>query len=217
MPAGIEVFNTNGSLQITEDYRNIQLLEKITISGSGYVVFNVDDLIAFRAESGGWGTIYPWYLGYPNNAVNGSFHFTGTSTMTVYRFGHASILSGHFLEVYDANGVLTFSDGAPTLKVITQVSGSYSIGGRASNGAQISVTSHSPDYKAAVVIGNLPGMYGAYNTEETYGVFNATMGFTFNTDNITTNVVVLRDYSRSINFATRYPIYNFLVVNVTNY
>lgn len=216
MTAGIEVFNTKGSLQITEGYKTIHLMDKFTIGNDGHVPFTAGNLIAFRAEGNGWATIYPGYID-ELGAISGNLHFRSTVPITIYKFGYITLPHGNFLEIYDANGNLTFTDGAPPLRVITPVSGAFTIWGRESNGAQISVTPHSPDYKAAVVLGTSSSMVGFYNTEGTYGKFNATMGFTFNANNVTSNVVVLRDYDRVINQETRYPSYNFMLVDVTNY
>ncbi|SFM08994.1 hypothetical protein [Pelosinus propionicus] len=157
MTAGIEVYNDNGYLQITDTYKNLQFLRKytVTIPQDKYWTFVEIDptkVLAVRAESGYVYTETPYAEDESDIYVLNILAPHGT-VITIYEFGYQDIPSGNHFEVRNADGALVFSDGGKWMKVLEGKSGAqpaYTV-----EGQLIASTLHSSSVKTAVVVGML--------------------------------------------------------------
>jgi hypothetical protein len=139
MPAGIEIKNDQGYIQITEDYHNYQKYSKATVAFGNYNpsyssidtynnryyhwVNNMknDEIIAFWCTGlNGLYDITKWVglLGMPYKQLNYDETYTTTFTFLaspntrvhIVRFRANNIYPGKCFEVYDKDGQLAFSD-----------------------------------------------------------------------------------------------------------
>lgn len=217
MSAGIEITNDNGIIQITDSFRNLQLIEKVTINTPSTVYFNITDVIAFRCDSG-WATVFL------NPIISGgqkTYNFRSSSgTMTYYRFGFIpTSTTSHYFEVYDPLGNRIFSDSTQPMKVLGSYTGSYDGGGLSWNGRTITNVTHSPLIKTAIVSDGISvGMlWNRNNHTNPTTIMEQT--FTFNYDNInsTYNLLVNNNYGSEDYFSKwNAPYYSFLTIDVTN-
>lgn len=214
MSAGIQIINDSGTIQITESYNNLQLVEKATVSTPCTLYFGKDDIIAFRSSSG-WATVFlnPIIIGELKK-----YNFRSSSgSITYYRFSHNSNIEGHFFEVYNATGGIVFSDGCSHMKVLGQSSGSY-VGGKSTTaGATITSFSHSTSKTTAIIAGSVSfAMYWA-NSNNQHPTTIMQQAFSFNFGSIISLYSIMENNNYGSE-STRYgvPYYDFLVIDVTN-
>lgn len=138
MPAGLQVFNNGGVLQITESYKNYLFESKLTLTGVINLVFPRngwfyqivapnDSMIAFRPSPGIDVGLYATTIGAttttyefvspttgPDNPVCSFYIFSVTKSPPSVKYG---------LEIYAANGTLAFSSNNQYMKPIFTWSG----------------------------------------------------------------------------------------------
>lgn len=142
MPAGLQVFNNSGIVQIDQDWLNFALVEKGSVGlnsalgggwGSAYYgeftrAGLINPVVAFRANSDQRVSIL-------NTLVSGSnrtFRFVGRGgeTVTWYLFDSvdvSGISSGAGFEVYRGDGVRAFHSDVPPMRVVGQMDGGSSL------------------------------------------------------------------------------------------
>lgn len=117
MAAGIEIYNNKNVIQVTDNLRNLTLIEKGTISSGNILTCKDTELIALRCENGK-------YVGVgvmPSVYIAGGITYTkvvGTGTITYYKFGDRDVNPGNYFEVRNENGKIMFSDNDKYMKVI---------------------------------------------------------------------------------------------------
>lgn len=232
MPAGIEIYNNSGILQITDKFRNLQYLDKIVEvrQAGSYYLFDVqvgaEELVAFRV-SPSTVTISPIYRGLTGHLIFRVTPVNITATIELFRFGfvEAPPPQNSGLEIYTEEGKLVFSSGLKYMKVVGHEIGTYN------NQSLLSVTNHSADIKAAVLIGSRYAfvfqIVEYIQSQEYWDIVTgwSGQGFTFNTDNVTTKDVDEGTYFSSSTdggYGANYiqaenRDWNFLVIDVTNY
>lgn len=139
MPAGLEVYNTDGYLQITESFRNLQFLGKETIvvgsnnspfvcsAYSNVVPFTDTKILAFRCTNGKRVSRVAISKDVTNNTDWVDVYAEAGASVVVYKFGFPIVKSGAYFEVYDAAGNLVFSDNNRFMKVLGMYSGNTTI------------------------------------------------------------------------------------------
>lgn len=145
MTAGIEIYNNNNILQITNQYRNLQFLGKGTIqctqlgmsssqwASNDIILTNTSEFLCFRPETNDVPVLLYGRTFLRNGVLNSRIavannasypHLTNPITVTYYRFSLApAVQKGNHFEVYDSAGELVFSDGASFMKVIASCKG----------------------------------------------------------------------------------------------
>lgn len=138
MPAGLNVINTAGSIQITESFRNLQFLgaDNISISGTWstwvhtnnimYQTTNDVAFVAFRCTNG---KFVEKVSCRKSDATHNYIYATAEigATITVYKFGFPAVKAGSYFEVYNASGQLVFSDNNKFMKVISDYRGTLAL------------------------------------------------------------------------------------------
>ncbi len=171
MGSGIEIYNYDNILQITDKFTNIQFIEKTTVTLltriTSYYANGVDryyanvtltaldkEMYAIRCDNGkfinwsGSRTI----LGSGNyGPLTLNIRGERDAIVTVYRFSYASIPSGNYFEVRNENGNIVFSDNAKFMKVIDSKSGLRTR--PTPIGVPLITTSHSSNILTAVSSG----------------------------------------------------------------
>ena len=241
MGGGIEIYNNNGVLQITDLFRNIQFVEKITgivlskawpstlTPAWGYQQIDLtpmaNSLLALRCENGGW---ISWEERYKIKVPysGGDFHFeqeqlwiygTRNAQVTLYRFQFADIKPGNHFEIRNPAGELVFSDSTATfMKVFGIFQGNrpalwYTDG----NNYNMGTLSYSSAAKTAVASGNI-----AWHENRSYNSSLLTVGrqfFRFNSIGSTESMYLLpKIYSDDSASYRMYNLhYNYLILDVT--
>lgn len=179
MSDGLQVFNSDGILQITDTFKNIQFISKqtLTLPSTAYrwyfdnyypyystavisATAILNNLIACRSDNGKlitWDIIYP-VLSYPPFVYgNPSIRFFGEvgAVITIYFFSYASIPAGTHFEVINSDGERVFSDNAKFMKVLDSRMGTLP-GDLSLTGTPTitSTTTHASTVKTAVALGN---------------------------------------------------------------
>ncbi|CQR73294.1 hypothetical protein SOV_50770 [Sporomusa ovata DSM 2662] len=139
MSAGLEVYNTNGFLQITDSFRNLQYLGKETISVgsanspficsaySSVVPFTDTKMLAFRCTNGKRVQRVTISKNTTNNTDWVDVYAEAGAIVTVYKYGFPVTKTGAYFEVYNSAGSLVFSDNAKYMKVLGMYSGTTTI------------------------------------------------------------------------------------------
>lgn len=139
MSAGLEVYNTNNFLQITDSFRNLQFLGKETITVgsnnspficsaySSVVPFTDTKMLAFRCTNGK----RVQRVAISKNTVNNTdwvdVYAEAGAIVTVYKYGFPAVKTGAYFEVYNSAGALVFSDNNKYMKVLGMYSGTTTI------------------------------------------------------------------------------------------
>lgn len=138
MPAGLQVLNNSGILQITENYKNYLFDRKVTLTGSlennwpkysyiFYVTVDNDSVVAFIPAPGKFVGLHSTTIG----ATGTTYEFfspiigTGAPTATFYIFSVNKTPPNvpYGLEVYGEDSKLVFSSNSLYMKPITAWSG----------------------------------------------------------------------------------------------
>lgn len=222
MPAGIEIYNDNGYLQITDSYRNLQCTGKGTVKGYTDLYLPSDTLYyAFNCSTSRVGILYSnWDT--TNNAHRVKFATTDNSDamVTYYTFSYPTpIFSKGMFEVYDANSNLVFSDNGRYMKVIDSRSGTlndsqFYKAESLTGGITIESINTPFGRTTAILPGLLPYRYRVPNAPTGLAIWGA--GFTFNNGSILfqtcCNMVIFPSMD---GYFSENPNYNFLVLDVT--
>lgn len=139
MPVGLEVYNNDGLLQVTENYRNYLFDTKMTITGTlivtwpryGYfytVVVANGSMVAFKGVGNSFVGLHSATIG----ATNTTYEFfspnisgpTPSATFYVFSTDKQPPNVPYGLEVYDSSGGLVFSSNSLYMKPTTAWSGS---------------------------------------------------------------------------------------------
>ncbi|MBU2704155.1 hypothetical protein Ga0466249_005309 [Sporomusaceae bacterium BoRhaA] len=153
MSAGLTVYNTNNVLQISDSISCLQFLQKGTAYPGQTIQISTNYVLAISTTAGNW-CCTSLYIPVSNNIA--SYTLLGSGSMiTWYAFSMSPTLSGHYLEIYDTNSKLIFSDGGMPMKIMdfhTGNLGNFS-DGYPHNGATLSTTSIPSDKIYAIVYG----------------------------------------------------------------
>jgi len=221
MAAGIEVYNNNNILQITDKFRNLQFIEKITLSSFNSLDIQEipNDLSSFYAfrEITGTSSIAIIYVG---SSIIRFFAKPATSAVVeVFRFGYSTtVSSGGGFQVFNSNGEIVFDSNNKYMRVIDS---------RHTNnlGSGI-ILSHDTSIKTAILAGSVYTYSEMYNTDIMGGSWYTWQAsdaqvFNFYEDRIETKV---ENLSSSLTSGTTNSGYfnerktsSFLVLDVTNY
>lgn len=129
MPAGLQVINSNGIIQIDSEFKNLQFIGKGTVSLTSYVQQNIGDagdMVAFRVnETNRWGITTPRI--YSNYTPLFISKYDEATTITYYKFKFNGIAAGNNFEVYNSAGERCFSDSTKFMKVLGFAKGSTSV------------------------------------------------------------------------------------------
>ena len=241
MSSGLEVYNNNGVLQITDKFKNIQFLSKTTatintqnkeyytntVPNSGYCTVALPQITntfyALRCEDSNpitWFVSYPvlsyppMVFGAPTLVVIGTLN----STVTIYTFGWDNIPSGEHFEVKNSSGELVFSDKAKFMKIIDSYSGVRTADfSRSQAETVLGTTNHLSAIKTAVFL-------GGYCFQEDldwhgeYTGYECILSFVFNSTSTIGNYHKHYD-TNSVNYYYHYRNYDlnysYSVVDVT--
>lgn len=240
MAAGIEIYNSNNILQITEQYKNLAYLGKQTITATAKInriQTNPDELIAYRVSSPSTDKIrvastYRLSDGEMCFFISMPFgtSLPSTSTIELYRFSFTPNAAGgqNGLEVYNAAGEIVFNSNYKYMRVLGHSSGILADINNMPYDTVLSETIHSSNLKTAVLVGTrYSSMYWAEYGNPDHPSF---VDFYFQSQafEFATNKVISYynfDYSVSappsqVSFpdAGNYSsTWNFLVLDVTNY
>lgn len=225
MSAGIEIYNTNGHIQITESFKNLQFLGKASFTISTkyitapYTVILPSNVkfIAFSCSNSGslYGTLLQIYL---NGDGTSTAQFGGKNglTITYYMFGYPITNSGNSFEVYNAVNELVFSDNAKYMKVVGMVNGLCST----SNYGNVLNTPYIVNSFAysGITPAILLGCYSLYEQHDDNGSGYLFMDqfFRFTTSSIISELAVkaINGYCNG-GLYTFKPNYNYLIIDVT--
>lgn len=219
MSHAIEVINDNGIIQITNSFKNLQLVGKGTVNSWESLTFNKDDVVAIRIDSG-WVGLYhnPRII---NNDVIMTF-VSNINPITYYKFSYADVINpiSNYFEVRDSFGKIIFSDTLQPMKVINSVNSVTGAEGYnkgyMSDGRFICSVSHPPDKKTAVVVGDLAMqiVISTFAPENLARLLEQT--FSFNVGSVDSYWRIFKENKYSGQSTITFPNYNFLVLDVTN-
>lgn len=159
MSVGIQVYNSFGMIQITDQYSNLRFVSKGTItipSYSGYNAYNnrvallspFSHIIAFRCNSG-WAGL-SMYFKQSDTVRKQEFIGSSGAVIDYYAFANEPFTSGHHIEVYDGAGNIKFSDSHRALETLAMRSGKNT---NYKEGYLIETVSHDSSVSSAVVVG----------------------------------------------------------------
>jgi len=208
MSAGLEVYTSSGVLQITEQFRNLQFKSKGSIymsDTSAYVAVggDTDDVFAFTATHPTTTPQIMMYTFVNNGTLYVSFNGFRFSTVTYYRFGKPSLVSGSYFEVYNASGELVFTDNAKFMKPLGMASGQWS-----GSSYTVDTITFDSSKSTAVIRGAEPMI------EATQGYSDLGEDFKFYSSYIELWSPVL---SSDVTWSKVKPYYHFMIVDVTGY
>lgn len=120
---GLTIYNDSGTLQIDEDYKNLSLVEKPIVNavgGSGLISINYTGVRPVVAVG------HTTFVAFVYATVSGTswtFYFMGGGAagtpIQFYIFDDPKTAPTFGLEVYNAAGQLSFSFGAPPLRIVS--------------------------------------------------------------------------------------------------
>lgn len=213
MGAGIEIYNTNGVMQITEKFINLQFKGKGTVNltnvasdGAYYYDLYLPDTseqIAFSATLGNPFVLLGRVFTRSNQLAARIMSKISGTQVTYYRFGAASVVSGSCFEVYNSSGSLVFSDNARFMKVIDSKSGS------STSETETLLATTASTLNKAVLPGNL------CFTARGSIVKLAQQGFLLTANSVESKIYPWFNYGGSYSIVAQETNYNYLVLDVT--
>lgn len=135
MSVGIEIYNDNNVLQITDKFRNLQFIKKGSAiinapqaQYTKYVKVEFDPstkFVAFRCTNSTTLTLTMNYMNKTGEFYSTSFYGENGTEVTWYEFGYPTLLSSSNsgLQVYNSENELVFSSNAKYMRVIDHRSG----------------------------------------------------------------------------------------------
>lgn len=232
MGAGIEIYNSNNKLQITDQFKNLSFLGKVSIgttAGQRTVTIQTDpsELIAYRISSTNseirvacaWrdtnGTM-AFFIALPGGSV------PPASTLEFYRFGFSATTSGNYgFKVYSATGELVFNSNNTYMKILGNSVGSIvDLGtGERTDTTKFTEIPHDNLRKAAVLVGSRYTQWIWTDWDGIITVYHYEMVFNFTPSKVI--AYHLTQNSTSPSFPVLFPTsghsetWDFLVLDVT--
>lgn len=215
MSAGLEIYNANNVLQITEKFVNLQFKGKGTVtpntlSDGGWRYYDlylpdVNEQVAFSATNPF--IILGRVFTRSNQLAARVMSKVANTQVTYYRFGVASVASGNCFEVYNSNGNLVFTDNAKFMKVIDSKTGSST----SETDNTLLATTNSNLSKAV-----LPGNLCLTGRGPSNGLYRLVQqGFSITPSAVTSSIYLCFDYGYSYPINLQETNYNYLVLDVT--
>jgi len=228
MSAGIEIINNTGNIQITERFRNLQFIQKKTISlipsGStrkiDATLSSSTVVVAFKCSDGSNSPVGMYYNSGTDPTSVVFYASLGTSTVgiTYYEFGYPVLALGSCFEIYNANSELVFSDNAKYLKVLGAYSGAVAISDF--NNLGIGVPHVIASYSLGIP--NIAVLFGSIarrwlHSYSTPGFLYTNQTFVFNSTTLINQLDVIGANAYNPTGYDSYDLsYHFLIVDVTN-
>ena len=239
MAVGGEFYTDSGILQVTAEYKNLQLVSKgnITLKQqtnnySASVDTGEGKIIAFRIPAGRSVDTLPYKEG---SWFYHPFDGLGDLLVTYYIFDFANIPPGRYFEVKNENEEVCFSDTAKFMKVLSSGSGVVSDGhsfawpGSSEEWVFGEYATTSPD-NVAVVVGKAPTRTDVVSDDDETGTGGSRVNINYfgpAVDFSSTGIKLSVDgdhllysyYLGDMSIPTRNYIqgrYNYLILDVTN-